>query len=260
MRAAAPYCPGMRRLAVIVTLSVSLLALSALSATADTPPPADPQAVAQESLALYFKLINQGEGSAFCAEAVTAAFVANAGGPASCASGIDDYVKTSKQQAWAGAVEDMHYLFYQVQDGVDSHCRAKAPCSPRLFARWANAEAQGEIRWISSSDPRQAIERSSKPIAVVDPRRSTRKAITIYYQASDNRVLRARWATSWGSWRGSVSNTGLGEPFIARVQVLSATVQPDGSILAQTSFRTGGSDQIKDFTLRLEDGSWRSDD
>jgi hypothetical protein len=242
--------------AVIVPMRLDAAPVPAAAAAAQ---PSEGQ-IAQRTIDRYFTLIDQSRGTTFCNEAVTATTVYAEGGVFRCAARIDGYVKSIQRRTFAAAVTDMHLLFYMVSDGIGSHCWAGRRCPQQLYGRWAEESAAPPVSWRTSSNPRAASSLDGKVVAVVDPRRSNPKRITLYYQASDGRILRASWSTAFGAWRGSVVDTHAGDPFISDTRVLATWKTHDGALVALVSMRLGTAAPIVErFRLVNENGSWRAD-
>ena len=242
--------------AVIVPMRLDAAPVPAATAAA---PPSEGQ-IAQRTIDRYFALIDQSRGTTFCNEAVTATTVYAEGGVFSCVRRIESYVKAIRRRTFAAAMTDMHLLFYMVSDGIGTHCSVGRRCPQRLYGRWAEESAAPPVSWRTSSNPRAASSLDGKVIAVVDPRRSNPSRITLYYQASDGRILRASWSTAFGTWRGSVVDTHAGNPFISDTHVLATWTADDGSIVALVSMRLGTAARIVErFRLVKENGSWRAD-
>ena len=280
-RGLAPYAAGTlqragrpRRVSLPVSargLAIGLAALAAaagvaglvrLAAAPGAPASVQPtdREVAQRAVGRYFALIDEGRGTEFCSAAITSATLDAEGGVYNCATSIDGYVKRIERQTFGAALTDMHLLFYMVNDGIGSHCWSGRPCPRRLYGRWASESASPGIDWRTSSDPRLASSIGAKIVAVVDPRLSSPSRITLYYQASDGRILRASWSTVYGSWRGSVVDTHAGQPFISHVHVLATERTSDTSLVAVVSVRIGtAAPTVEQFQLVEEGGGWRAD-
>ncbi len=249
---------GLAALAVAAGVA-GLVRLAAAPGAAVPVQPSDRQ-MAQRAVGRYFAFIDQGRGTEFCSEAISAATLDADGGIYNCATAIDGYVKRIQRQTFAAALTDMHVLFYMVDDGIGSHCWTGQPCPRNLYGRWAGESASPGVGWRTSSDPRLASSIGTKIVAVVDPRLSSPDRITLYYQASDGRILRASWSTAFGSWRGSVVDTHAGDPFISHVRVLATRRTSDASLVALVSMRVGtAAPTVEQFQLVDEDGSWRAD-
>ena len=236
-----------------------LVRLAAAPGAPESAQPTDLQ-IAQRAVGRYFAFIDEGRGTEFCSTAITSAALDAEGGIYGCAPSIDGYVKRIQRQTFGAALTDMHLLFYMVNDGIGSHCWSGRPCPRRLYGRWASESASPGVDWRTSSDPRLASTIGTKIVAVVDPRLSSPSRITLYYQASDGRILRASWSTAYGSWRGSVVDTHAGQPFISHVHVLATERTSDTSLVADVSMRIGtGAPTVERFQLVEESGSWRAD-
>jgi hypothetical protein len=238
-------------------LAAAALGLLAAGGAAGGPP--TDLRVAQQTVGRYFALLDASRGSAFCGESITSATVRAAGGIYNCAASIDGYVRKVERQRYATALENMHYLFSMLSDGITTYCRPGIRCPSSQFARWASKTYPGTVRWRTSTNPRLASSVGSRVVAVVDPRSSTRW-ITLYFQASDGRIFRASWSTTFGSWQGSVRDTHAGKPFISDVHVVSAVrIGPD-TILARVGLRIGTLPRsYEEFRLVREGGRWRAD-
>ena len=214
--------------------------------------------IAQSTVGRYFAQLDEGRGAAFCGGSLTAATLAAEGGIHRCIANIDGYVKRVEHAGYPAALLDMEALFYDVADGVESHCPGRSACPSSSFGRWANEAAQNFEVWRTGSDPRRAS--NAGRTVVVDPAGSNTHWITLYYQAVDGRIFKARWSTVYGSWRGSVVDTHAGPPWISRVAVTSARLLADGSIRADVAFTVGTAPRsFEDFRLVREGGAWRAD-
>jgi hypothetical protein len=216
--------------------------------------------IAQHALTSYFALLNGGRGAEFCSEAITPATLQAEGGLYACAANITQYVKRLEQESYSATLQDMHYLFYMVADGITLHCKAPRPCPASQYGRWANLVSAGEVDWRTGTDPTAASSMGAKVRAVIDPSASNPHWITLYYQAWDGRILKASWSTKPFGWRGSVVDTHAGLPFISGVQVVGTSRRGPRSIVARVMLRTGtGPRRLEEFHLVLQDGRWRAD-
>ena len=243
----------------IVAAIAALVALAFATGSgrsAGPPPPTDRQ-IAEVALARYTWLLDTGRGTAFCNGAITAATLEAEGGADRCATTIDGYVHRLEKQGYQSVLLDMHYLFTMLSDGIVDHCPTHAACSSWSYGRWASETYPGEVVWKTGSDPALASSTGRKVVAVVDPA-STTRWITLYYQAWDGRILKARWSTKLGSWRGWVIDTHRGAPFLSHVRVL-VTRRIGDRIVARVSMRVGTMPMKEQFTLVREAGSWRVD-
>jgi hypothetical protein len=221
--------------------------------------PTDRQ-IAERTLTRYFSLLNEGRGSEFCSQAITATTLAAEGGIYACAPNISAYVKRLERRTYGATLQDLHYLFYMVADGIVLHCRGAHPCPSSKYGLWANLVSPGEVDWRTGSDPGLASSMGAKVRAVVDPLESTPARITLYYQAWDGRILRASWSTKPFGWHGSVVDTHAGVPFISGVRVVSTTRRGPDTIVARVSMRTGtGRPALEEFRLVRVGGLWRAD-
>jgi hypothetical protein len=216
--------------------------------------------LAQRTLSRYFALIDAGRGADFCSTAITSATLAAGGGVYRCAAKIDAYVRRIHRTTFPAAVLDLEALFYEVDDGSESHCTPGGACPRSRYVVWAREAADTGVSWKAGSDPHLARSVDGRVVAVVDPARSSPSWITLYYQAPDGRILRASWSTARGSWRGSVVDTHAGWPFISHVRVLATRRLPDGSLSAFASARIGTADPVLErFRLVREGGRLRAD-
>jgi hypothetical protein len=223
------------------------------------PRPTDRQ-IAQHTVSRYFSLLNGGQGSQFCSQAITPTTLAAEGDIYACATDISGYVKRLERKTYDATLQDMHYLFYMVADGIVLHCRTAHPCPSSRYGRWANEISPGEVDWRTGTDPRLASSMGKKVRAVVDPTASTPQRITLYYQAWDGRILRASWSTEPFGWQGSVVDTHAGVPFISHVRVLGTSRRGPATIVARVSIRTGtGPPTMEEFRLVRQHGRWRAD-
>jgi hypothetical protein len=222
-------------------------------------PPTDRQ-IAQRAVSRYFSLLNEGRGPEFCSEAITSTTLAAQGGIYACAPNISGYVKRLERQTYSATLQDLHYLFYMVADGIVLHCRAAHPCPSSLYGRWANLTSPGEVEWRTSTDPNLASSMGARVRAVVDPLQSTPARITLYYQAWDGRILKASWSTKPFGWHGSVVDTHAGVPFISGIHVVGTSRRGPDTLVARVSIRTGtGPPALEEFRLVYEGGRWRAD-
>jgi hypothetical protein len=215
---------------------------------------------AQAAVSRYFALIDDGRGTDFCYTAITSDVLEAQGGLFRCAKSIDTYVTTIRRRSYPTTLLEMKTLFYMVSDGITTHCAPDAACPRARFGAWAAEAGAPGVTWRTSSDPATATTLGDKVVAVVDPIRSSAKWITLYYQATDGRILRARWSTKPGSWNGSVVDTHAGTPFISGVRVVATSTQPDGSIDAWVRLRVGTAPvSVEQFHLVREGGTLRAD-
>lgn len=222
-------------------------------------PPTDRQ-IAERTLSRYFALLNEGRGSEFCSRAITSTTLEAEGGIYSCAPNISGYVKRLERESYSATLQDLHYLFYMVADGINLHCRGARPCPSSKYGRWANLSSPGEVDWLTGSNPSLASSTGAKVRAVVDPLESNPARITLYYQAWDGRILRASWSTKPFGWHGSVVDTHAGVPFISDLRVVSTSRRGPGTIVARVSIRTGTRPPtLEEFRLVRENDRWRAD-
>jgi hypothetical protein len=216
--------------------------------------------IAQRTLTSYFALLNEGRGSEFCSEAITSATLNAEGGLYACATNIAHYVERLERESYSATLQDLHYLFYMVADGIVLHCKTARSCPASQYGRWANLVSPGEVDWRTGSNPSLASSMGAKVRAVVDPSASNPGWITLYYQAWDGRILKASWSTKPFGWRGSVVDTHAGIPFISDVQVVETSRRGPGSIVARVMMRTGtGPRRLEEFHLVRQNGRWRAD-
>ena len=215
---------------------------------------------AQLSIARYFRLLDEGRGAEFCAEAISAAALHVHGGLYRCAADMSAYVRRLEQRSYAATLQDLHTLFMMVSDGIGIHCLQTRRCPSSSYGRWAKEQAPARVEWRTGADPGLASSVGSHVIAVVDPRHSSPSRITLYYQAWDGRILRASWSTEAGSWNGSVVDTHAGVPFISHVRVLSAVRTGPRRLDARVEIRVGsGPLEQQVFRLVREGSRWRAD-
>lgn len=250
---------GVVALGVMLAIALVLVAGALRGGRRQGPPPVSDEQIAQRVLDRYFALLNSGDGARFCTEAISSAALAAQHDVGACSAAVSGYVAAVRRRTFAAALQDMHSLFYEVADAVGSHCAPSGPCSSADFAGWAEQSAPGAVVWLSGSDPRLASSSGGKVVAVVDPRRSDRRRITLYYQAPDGRILRASWRTTAGSWQGSVVDTRAGEPFVSRVSVVAAW-RLGGAIVADVDITVGtAAPSLQEFRLVEDGGTWRAD-
>lgn len=216
--------------------------------------------IAQHTLTRYFALLDQGRGSEFCSEAITSATLEAEGGLYACTTNISHYVERLERESYSATLQDMHYLFYLVANGIVLHCRTAQPCPASQYGRWANLVSPGEVNWRIGTNPSLASSMGAKVRVVVDPTASNPDWITLYYQAWDGRILKASWSTKLFGWRGSVVDTHAGVPFISDIQVVGTSRRGPDSIVARVMMRTGTSPpRLEEFHLVFENGRWRAD-
>jgi hypothetical protein len=240
-------------------LAAAALALPA-SGSGSAARPSSDRLLAEQTISRYFALLNAGRGTKFCTGSITAATLRAEGGLAGCIRSSGGYVKRMRTQTYALTLQNMHYLFTQLSDGINLHCRAGAQCPSWHFATWATATYPGEIDWVTSTDAGLASSTGRKVVAVVDPARSSTHRITLYYQAWDGRILRASWSTKAGGWYGTVVDTHAGRPLITGVNIVTVRRTGPDAIVALVSLRVGILPRTwESFHLVREGGRWRAD-
>jgi hypothetical protein len=238
--------------------ALALLAGASRGAAHAAPAPPTDRQVAQRTISRYIGFLDSGRGAAFCNDSITATTLRAEGGADRCMATIDGYVKRVEQQGWAQALQSMHYLFMQLSDGIVSNCATGRACPSSEFGRWAMKTYPGEVDWLTGTNPSLASSTGAKVVAVVDPTASSRRRITLYYQAWDGRIFRASWSTTLGSWRGSVVDTHRGTPFLSNIRVLHTTRTGD-ELIADVGMTIGTLTRTEVFALVREAGSWRVD-
>lgn len=254
-RAAAAWLAG-------IAAAVGMVGFVAVAGRSHASRPAAPtdRQIAQRAVGTYFARLDGGRGDAFCAHSITSTTLRAEGGLGRCTASIDGYVKRMQRQSYALTLQSMHYLFTMLSDGINLHCIGTTPCQSWHYGTWASESYPDEVVWVTSTDPSLASSLGPRVVAVVDPRASSPRRLTLYYQAWDGRILRASWSTELGSWRGSVVDTHAGGPFISRVRVVTARRTAPNTMVALVSLRVGTSPRSwESFRLAREDGIWRAD-
>ena len=242
----------------VATATLALLAGASRGAGHPAAPPPTDRQIAQQTIARYVGFLDAGRGAAFCNDSITSVTLSAEGGADRCVTNISSYVERVEKQGYAQALQNMHYLFMQLSDGITSFCPTGHACPSADYGRWAMATYPGEVHWVTSTDPSLASSTGRKVVAVVDPRASSPKWITLYYQAWDGRIFRASWSTKTGSWRGSVVDTHRGTPFLSSVHVLH-TLRTGNQMTVGVSMRVGIVAASEEFVLVREGGVWRVD-